>query len=214
MAFLLPLDLSNCSSKSSIHSWNWDFLTSTSVKLCLKLLSCEPPITQVLTFRNFSSDRFVALGLPDLFLSVSSSFQVPFDGVGNCTHWHLGLLCNFSKGKTYTFKGYNGLSVFLCQLSFSRHYDSNKLLPAAQYCPNNASEGVATQSVPTLLLYRQRVCNSSTKVWTPVGIVCINFQGLIYFHCCRTAAVANPLLVPWKGPFLTTLKFTLFFSFW
>lgn len=46
-------------------------------------------------------------------VKVSSSFQVPFDGVGNCTHWPLWFLSNFSKGKTYTFNDYNGLSVFL-----------------------------------------------------------------------------------------------------
>uniref|UniRef100_A0AAQ5YQ95 Cation/H+ exchanger transmembrane domain-containing protein n=1 Tax=Amphiprion ocellaris TaxID=80972 RepID=A0AAQ5YQ95_AMPOC len=39
------------------------------MKLCLTLLSCEPPITKLLTLRNLSSDSVVALDLPDLFLS-------------------------------------------------------------------------------------------------------------------------------------------------
>lgn len=53
-----------------------------------------------------------ALGLPDLFLSVSSSVQVPFKREGNCSHWLFGFLCSFSEGKT--FRGYNGVFGFLC----------------------------------------------------------------------------------------------------
>ena len=41
---------------------------------------------------------------------------------------------------------------------FSHNYGSNILLPAVQYCQNNASEGVVIQPVLTLLSYKQTVC--------------------------------------------------------
>lgn len=108
-----------CSSKSSLHSWTWDLLTSTSVNLCLKLLSREPPITQAVDSRKLVFWLCCGFGSArPLPVRVSSSCQVPLDGVGNCPHWHLGFLCNFSKGKTYTFKGYIVLSVFLLLVAF------------------------------------------------------------------------------------------------
>ena len=73
------------------------FTVETETYLLRKVLSCawsccpvSPLSCKLLTLRNLSSDCVVAMGLPDLFLSISSSFQVPFDGVGNFTHWHLG----------------------------------------------------------------------------------------------------------------------------
>ena len=46
MAFLLPLDLSNLQLKVFSSQLKLRLPYLTIVKLCLKLLSCEPPITQ------------------------------------------------------------------------------------------------------------------------------------------------------------------------
>ena len=96
------------------------FTVETETSLLRAVLSCawscfpvSRPSRKLLTLRNLSSDCVVALGLPELLLSVSSSFQVPFDGVENFTHWHLGLLCNFSKGKTYILR-----VIMVCLSSF------------------------------------------------------------------------------------------------
>ena len=114
MAFLLPLDLSNLQREvfSSQLKLKLPYFDQCSAGLEAAVLgtayhtSCWLSETCLLIVLWFGSAR-------PLPVRVSFSFQAPFDGVGNCTHWHLGLLCNFSKGKTCTFKGYNVLSVFL-----------------------------------------------------------------------------------------------------
>ena len=87
-----------CSEKSALHSWNWDLLTSTTVKLRLKLLFWESLVTQAVDSSKcfyWFCCGFESVG--SLPVRVSSSYQKPLDGIGNCTQWHLGFLCNFSR---------------------------------------------------------------------------------------------------------------------
>lgn len=145
----------------------------------MKLLSCDLPLTQAVDSQKhvfwFNCDFGSARPLP---AGVFFSLQVPFDDVGLCTYWQLGFLWNFSSGKTYTFKGCN---VCVFSLIIFRHNDSNILLPAVKYCPYISYEWVVTQSNTA---FTESLSNQ--KSWDIWRIVSINFQGLIYFKCCRT----------------------------
>lgn len=80
-------------------------------------------IMQVSTLRNLPSGSVVTLGLPASFLWESSlKFWAPLNGKRNCSHWQLDFLSNFFVRKTWTFRCYDGLSLFHWEMPFSCYF--------------------------------------------------------------------------------------------
>ena len=93
MAFFLTLNLSNMQVVWSLLFHSWDVLTLTSVTLCLNLSYKRwTPESCLLNLFGFGSAT-------PLFVTVSPSFQVPFDVLGNSvTPWFSLAPFNFSRG--------------------------------------------------------------------------------------------------------------------
>lgn len=73
-------------------------------------------------------------------------------------------------------------TVFFATRPFFTSQHRDKVLILAVQCSmynDNASEDEVTQFVPTL----------PKKVGAPVEIVHINFQGFVYFNCCKESCM-------------------------
>lgn len=101
MAFLLSSS-QTCSSKSSFHCWTRDLLSMITIKLCLKLLFCEPPIIEAVNSQKlvnwFSCGFASARPLP---VRVCPSFWHPLDGKGNYTDGLTFFAVSLSERRTF-----------------------------------------------------------------------------------------------------------------
>lgn len=108
MVVLLCLNLSTCSSVFTVQT---DLPSMTSIKLCLKLRGCEPPIEHAMDSQKLVIWRCCGSEpATPLLVRVSTSFWVPCDGegnwtqtpwlsvLGNLTFFKLLYLCTVSSG--------------------------------------------------------------------------------------------------------------------
>lgn len=76
-------------------------------------------------------------------------------------------------------------------LSPSAQFIPDQLVLQYSISPNNSSESVVT-------LCFKGFC--SNRVGALVGVVCTEFQGFIWFHCCRKVLInINPMACFWSN---------------